>query len=88
MAKEAHLAPSGPSERGGGRVRERHYDRQHRKCLKAQETTKNFPSSDPTSVTSLTGLPTHTLKHLYDHACLLMALSVNNLPVKMQEQSN
>lgn len=51
------------------RERARQDDRRSRKCLKAQETPctkKLFPSLDPTpsSPTSLTALPTHTLKHL------------------------
>ena len=57
----------------------------------AGNTTENYfhrKTPTPPSPTSLTAFPTHTLKHLYHHACLLMVLPVNYLPMEMQEQSN
>lgn len=86
MEKEPHLVHQRERERA-----RRQEDRRSRKCLKAQETPKNYFhrwNSHQPSPTSLTAHPTHTLKHLYSRAHLLMVLPVNYLPMEMQEQSN
>lgn len=86
MEREPHLVHQRERERA-----RRQEDRRSRKCLKAQETPKNYFhrwNSHQPSPTSLTAHPTHTLKHLYSRAHLLMVLPVNYLPMEMQEQSN